>query len=233
MSKKVARPGIRDGYDLWSETYDSTPNPLVALDRRYTIGLLRPQPRERILDAGCGTGGHLGLMLLALSYPVGLDLSRGMLRMARRKFPFVPLAQADLNDRLPVHRRIFDAILCALVSEHVTKLALLFGDFFNGLAAGGRLVFSAFHPEMAAAGIEANFERNGVEHRLGALRYTVDDYLNMIDVAGFRDIRVSEYHGDEALAEQIPWAVKYLRQPLMLAVQATKVVGRPKVRSVY
>ena len=222
MGKKVDRPGVRDGYDLWSETYDATPNPLVALDRRYTISLLRPRPFERILDAGCGTGVHLGLMLLALSRPVGLDLSRGMLRVARRKFPSVPLAQADLDNRLPVRRRIFDAVLCALVSEHVTKLKLLFAEFFKSLAAGGRLVFSAFHPEMAAAGIEANFERNGVEHRLGALRYTVDDYLNMIDGVGFRDIRVSEFHGDEALAEQIPRAVKYLGRPLMLAVQATK-----------
>jgi len=161
-------------------------------------------------------------MLLALSSPFGLDLSRGMLSMARRKFPSVPLAQADLNDRLPVHRRIFDAVLCALVSEHIAKLGMLFRDFFDSLAAGGRLVFSAFHPEMAAAGIEANFERNGVEHRLGALRYTVDDYLTMIDDAGFRNIRVSEFHGDEALAQEIPWALKYLGRPLMLGVQATK-----------
>jgi SAM-dependent methyltransferase len=222
MAKKVDRPSIRDGYDLWSETYDATPNPLVALDRRHTTSLLRPQPYERILDAGCGTGGHLGLMLLALSSPFGLDLSRGMLSMARRKFPSVPLAQADLNDRLPVHRPIFDAVLCALVSEHIAKLGMLFRDFFDSLAPGGRLVFSAFHPEMAAAGIEANFERNGVEHRLGALRYTVDDYLTMIDDAGFRNIRVSEFHGDEALAQEIPWALKYLGRPLMLDVQATK-----------
>jgi hypothetical protein len=47
----------------------------------------------------------------------------------------------------------------------------------------------------------------------------------MIDGAGFRSICVSEYRGDEALAGEIPWAVKYLKRPLMLAVQATK--GHP------
>jgi hypothetical protein len=41
MDKKVRRLGVRDGYDEWSETYDATPNPLVALDRRYTMRLLR------------------------------------------------------------------------------------------------------------------------------------------------------------------------------------------------
>src|SRR5213594_708760 len=85
MSKKIERPGIRGGYDRWSETYDETPNPLVALDRRYTMSLLRPRPRERILDAGCGTGANLRLMLHSGSEPVGLDLSRGMLRVARRR----------------------------------------------------------------------------------------------------------------------------------------------------
>jgi hypothetical protein len=58
--------------------------------------------------------------------------------------------------------------------------------------------------------------------RLGALRYTVDDYLSMSDDAGFRDVRVSEFLGDEILVEAIPWAVKYLGRPLMLAVQPTK-----------
>ena len=222
MAKKIDRPSVREGYDLWSATYDATPNPLVALDRRYTIPLLHPQPHERVLDAGCGTGAHLGLMLVAQSAPVGLDLSRGMLRMARRKYPAVPLAQADLNDRLPVQPRVFDAVLCALVSEHVARLAMLFREFFDSLRARGRLVFTAFHPEMAAAGIEANFERDGVEHRLGALRYTVGDYLNMIEDAGFRHLRIAEFHGDAALVEQMPAAAKYLNRPLMLAVHATR-----------
>jgi hypothetical protein len=38
---------------------------------------------------------------------------------------------------------------CAVVSEHLAGVAQLFHEFFKGLAAGGRLVFSAFHPDMA------------------------------------------------------------------------------------
>ena len=37
MSKRVERPGVRAGYDRRAETYDATPNPLVSLDRRYTL----------------------------------------------------------------------------------------------------------------------------------------------------------------------------------------------------
>ena len=87
MRRRVERPGVRAGYDEWAETYDATPNPLVALDRRYTVHLLQPRSEERILDAGCGTGANLRVMLEAASVPVGLDLSRGMnggLRTYRR-----------------------------------------------------------------------------------------------------------------------------------------------------
>jgi SAM-dependent methyltransferase len=222
MSKRVQRTDVRDGYDRWAESYDRTPNPLVALDRRYTGKLLRPGSGERILDAGCGTGVHLGLMMRSGSSPVGLDLSRGMLSVTRTKYPSVPLAQADLNGPLPVRRRAFDAVLCALVGEHLSNVRLLFREIRDSLVRGGRFVFSVFHPEMAAAGIEANFERDGVEYRLGALRHTVADYLNLIDRAGFRRIEVHEFRGDDVLAQQVPWASKYLGRPLLLAVEARR-----------
>ncbi len=96
-----------------------------------TVSLLRPRRSERILDAGCGTGAHLGLMLRSGSLPVGLDLSRGMLKVTRAKHPSVPLAQADLNDRLPVRRRSFDAVLCALVGEHTVA------DYLNLIDRAG------------------------------------------------------------------------------------------------
>src|SRR5262245_59563277 len=34
------RVSVQAGYDLWSETYDATPNPVVAMDARHTVELL-------------------------------------------------------------------------------------------------------------------------------------------------------------------------------------------------
>ncbi len=145
-----------------------------------------------------------------------------MLRVARRKNPGVPLAQADLSHDLPLVRESFDGFLCALVSEHLTSLRTLFLEAFSVLRRGGRLVFSAFHPELAAAGIEANFESGGVEYRLGAERYTVADYLNHIEDAGFRELRTAEHRGDPSLVQEVSVARKYLGQPLLLTVAATR-----------
>ena len=102
-----------------------------------------------------------------------------MLSVTRRKYPTIPLAQADLNGQLPLRGRTFDVALCAPVGEHLTNLRVLFRELFASLTRRGRLVFSVFHPEMAAAGIEANFETGGTEYRLGALRHTVADYLDV------------------------------------------------------
>ena len=83
----VERPGVQDGYDLWSSSYDVTLNPIVSMDHRYTMSYLDPQAQERLLDAACGTGRHAGDMVRRGSRVVGLDMSPGMLGVARAKFP--------------------------------------------------------------------------------------------------------------------------------------------------
>ena len=75
---------------------------------------------------------------------------------------------------------------------------------------------------MAAAGKEANFERSGVEYRLGAYRYSVVDYANLLEDAGFEDPARHEFLGDERLVRSIPSAAKLLGFPVLLAFEARK-----------
>jgi SAM-dependent methyltransferase len=220
--KETRRVGAREGYDLWAETYDETPNPVVAMDTRYTLNVLSPRPGELILDAGCGTGRHLGPLLRTRSKPVGVDFSRGMLRIARRNYPEVPLALVDLQRPLPFENERFDAVLCALIGEHLDELPLALREMHRVLIAGGRLVFSVYHPEMAVAGKEANFERAGVEYRLGAYRYTVEDYANLLEDAGFDDLARHEFLGDDWLVRSVPSATKLLGFPVLLVFKARK-----------
>ncbi len=220
MTKRVERPGVREGYDRWAGSYDQTPNPLVALDRRHTLAALEPRAGESVLDAGCGTGAHLASVSASRARAFGLDFSRGMLRVAQTRAPTAALAQADLNAPFPVRPRAFDALLSSLVSEHLRNLSQFFREARAALKTGGRLVFSAFHPHLACAGIEANFEADGTEYRLGAEPWTVDDYLNAIADAGFERLERTDHPGDERLVTEVPAARKYLGEPLLLLVRA-------------
>lgn len=213
---------VREGYDLWSATYDSTPNPVVAMDARHSIALLRPQPGERILDAGCGTGRNLEVLASAGASPFGLDFSAGMLSVARRRAPGVPVLQADLQQPLPFRNATFDAVLCALIGEHLPRLDLTFREFHRVLKPGARLVFTVYHPALAFAGVEANFDHDGVEHRLGAVLYRPEDYRNLAAAAGFADVESRDIHGDSELARQIPKASGLLGRPVLFALTATR-----------
>lgn len=221
-AKKIERVSPRQGYDLWSEAYDSTPNPVVAMDSRHTIALLKPQPGELILDAGCGTGRNFDKLHRAGSNAIGIDFSFGMLKVAHRNHPDFPVSLADLERTLPFETGSFDAVLCALIGEHLSALRRVLQEFYRVLRPAGRLVFSVYHPEMAAAGIEANFEQGDVEYRLGAFHYTVDEHEAFFAETGFVDTSVREFAGDEELARAVPSAAKFLGFPILLVLTAKK-----------
>lgn len=220
--KRVRRVGAREGYDLWAENYDGTANPVVAMDARHTLNALDPRPGERILDAGCGTGRCLGPIISVGAEPVGMDFSEGMLAVARRGHPGVHLVTADLQSHLPFEDGEFDAVLCALIGEHLDEPLSALRQMRRVLRPGGRLVFSVYHPEMAAAGKEAHFERSGVEYRLGARRYTVDDYEALLEDAGFERATRREFRGDERLVQEVPSAAGLLDFPVLLVLEARK-----------
>lgn len=220
--KRIERVGPREGYDLWSETYDSTPNPVVAMDARHTIRLLSPNSGELVLDAGCGTGRNFLHLSAAKTSVVGIDFSYRMLQVARRRLENAPVAVANLEANLPFGNGSFDAVLCALIGEHLSELRAVFNEFFRVLKPGGRLVFSVYHPAMSAAGIEANFERDGVEYRLGAVHYSVAEHVTLLQEAGFEGIQFHEFYGDAELVKIVPSASKYLNTPVLLILTAGK-----------
>ncbi|MBB5937075.1 class I SAM-dependent DNA methyltransferase [Streptomyces zagrosensis] len=107
------RTGI---YDDWARDYErDTANlgyvgPALAAAR---VAELVP-PDTEVLDAACGTG-LVGVELAQREFTAvdGVDLSSGMLDVARQKGIYRHLAIADITRPLPAHQGGYGAVVCA------------------------------------------------------------------------------------------------------------------------
>jgi trans-aconitate methyltransferase len=105
---------------------------------RGVIELLVPQPGERILDLGCGTG-HLSAQIAEMgARVVGIDSSAEMIAEARRKYTQVEFDVADARSfRLA---QPFDAVFSNAVLHWVREADLVIESVWTALRPGGRYV---------------------------------------------------------------------------------------------
>jgi trans-aconitate methyltransferase len=102
------------------------------------VGLLDPQPGEKILDLGCGTGHLTNEIAKRTSGVVGLDSSPEMIGQARQNFPavrFVLGSGTALN-----YREEFDAVFSNAALHWMTEAEAVARGIAAALRPGGRLV---------------------------------------------------------------------------------------------
>lgn len=100
--------------------------------------LLKSYGRGRVLDAGCGTGIHIGRLaaLAEVEAAVGVDLGKPGLIYGKANFPTVTFLQASL-DRLPFEDNYFDLIYSLDVVEHLLEPSLAIKEFHRTCKPGG------------------------------------------------------------------------------------------------
>lgn len=84
--------------DRWEPTLYDEKHSFVWKLGASLIQLLAPQPGERILDVGCGTGQLTAQIAESAATVVGIDNSAAMIEEARRLFPAVEFQLADAHD---------------------------------------------------------------------------------------------------------------------------------------
>lgn len=137
-------------YDSFAEEYashneESAYNALY--ERPAVLDLLGDVAGRRVLDAGCGPGAHAVALRDRGAEVEGIDLSAGLLTVARRKLgPAVPLQQADLSKPLPFVDDRFDMVLASLVMQYLEDWVGPLREFHRVLVPGGLLVVSTGHP---------------------------------------------------------------------------------------
>lgn len=161
-------------YDEWASTYDSdmqkhdfTAPRLVAegVSRALKLNHLHRNPGEvlkglQIADAGCGTG-TVGVELSKMGAQdiIGLDISEGMLEVARKSGAYKDLRVADLTKKLPYEDGEFDALTCCGTFTHGHLGPEPLAEFVRVVKSGGVVVATVLESHWDEKGFQAEADR--------------------------------------------------------------------------
>ena len=203
---------LDEGYRRWSRSYDEEKNPLIAVEEPHVAELLEGLAYSQVLDAGAGTGRH-ALKLAREGTPVtAIDSCRDMLAVAedaaaREGLAGLSFRLLSLHEPLPFDDDQFDLVICALTLTHVSDLGRTVGEFYRVLADGGHLLITDFHPDSVAQGWRTEMTVDDTTYLLPNAEHTRGDYLDAVQLAGFRQLRAMDVPLREVPSGHFPQAV--------------------------
>jgi len=220
-SKKTFAQRIdnKNGYNLWSKTYDTDINSTVAIDELKFPPIYQHLRGKRVLEIGCGTGRHTARLVAQENQVLALDQSAGMLEIARSKITDdrVEFVGGDFFEHAFSDER-FDAALTSLVIEHIQELDRFFARVHGLLRADGEFFVSEIHPLRIGAGTQANFKQSDSDdsYFLESFAHAPGAIEAAAERAGFRLWQKVEGVGDDEFANRYPQLEKHRGRPLIL-----------------
>lgn len=156
-------------------------------------GFSRVRAGDRVLEVGAGTGNFLSLFTSVAAQLVAVDLTPGMLRVARERNPAMSLLTSD-GARLALASDSFDLVTSAHAVHHIPDPVPVFREMGRVTAPGGRvLVVDLTAPEDPAEAARAD-EVMTIRDPSHATSRTPDTLAGMLADAGLRivDHRIVE-----------------------------------------
>lgn len=146
-----SRDEVRSAYDAIAEDYAATfpgteaeaPVDLAMVD--HFVGcVMTGGGGRRVLDAGCGTGRMARFLTDRGCSVAGVDLSPGMLAMARRDHPDLHVREASITD-LPFEDASFDGAMFwySLIHLPDEAAAVALGEAARVLRPGGYVLVAS------------------------------------------------------------------------------------------
>ena len=185
LAERKARLTVDQAYTLWSETYDSVANPLLALEERHLWPMLPSLVGKTILDLGCGTGRLLNrLSSSGTGQYLGVDLSSAMLvRAAKKLHVRGHLLRADCL-QLPLRSQCADVLFCSFLLGYVSLLDLA-AEIARVSKVDTDLYLSEFHPDSRSFGWKRSFRSGDQVIELPANYCSLPDVEHAFRLHGF------------------------------------------------
>ena len=186
---KTENPHV--AYNLWAADYDSQPdNMMLAWDEEIFSNLINNLDlRNKIIaDIGCGTGRHWNKIFdLHPKRLIGFDVSEGMLKMLKQKFPMAETHHLKNDQLKELENESCDIIFSTLTIAHIENAEKALQEWNRILRSGGEIIITDFHPTALAKGAKRTFYHNGKT-------IAVKNYVHSIDKL-------------KAIARQLHWEV--------------------------
>ena len=158
------------GMNQWDARLHDSQNNVVSRYGADLIALLAPQPGERILDLGCGTG-HLTCKIASAGVNVvGLDNGANAIAQARANYPNLHFELGDATDLQ--WDEAFDAVFSNAVLHWIGQPEKVISGVWRALKPGGRFV--------AEFGGKGNIQAiaKAIHHALLSSGYASDEPFN-------------------------------------------------------
>lgn len=179
------------------------------------VNLLAPQPGERILDLGCGTGELTHQLADAGTEVVGVDASVEMVAKATQSFPELDFCVMDARNLAFVES--FDAVFTNATLHWILEAdqPTVLTNIFDALKSGGRFVGEMggqYNVERIIATLSAVLYRRGLPN---AVRYnyfpSIGQYAALLEAAGFQIKQMAHFDRDTVLGDPEEGIIDWVR----------------------
>lgn len=137
-----------DSYNRKAENYNSTqPYSFYHkyLEKPAIFSLVPDLKGKKVLCIGVGTGQEANELTLKGAEVVGIDISEGMINIAKKNYPKIEFKVMDMN-KLDFTEESFDFVFSSLTLHYSSKPNELFEGIYKLLKPHGILLFSTTHP---------------------------------------------------------------------------------------
>jgi ubiquinone/menaquinone biosynthesis C-methylase UbiE len=169
----------------------------------YRLGLVRslarPQPTEVLLDLGCGNGHHLLALGSEVARGIGVDVSPGMIDLARARLRHSG-SQAELafdvdnaEELKGVADQSVDLAICIGAFEHMLDKRAVLASIYRVLKPGGRFFCLAPRGDYVWYRTIAPLLGFATRHLSSDRMLTREEFSALLDQAGFRRIQCAPW----------------------------------------
>jgi ubiquinone/menaquinone biosynthesis C-methylase UbiE len=191
----------RQGHDALATSYHAFLSPVTGLATNPLLDAVQLRPGLRLLDVASGPGALAAAAASRGARPIGVDLSPGMVELARRSYPAIEFHEADV-EHLPFSDDAFDAIVCAFGLGHFPRPERAVAECVRTLSPAGYIAFAWWHDParqriqgifreaIAEIGVSVPVE---VPRGHNAFRFSnPDEFRGLLEGAGLTEISVTD-----------------------------------------